>query len=224
MKNHSLRQRAGGNRRPPLQAGLGPWAQKAGPSWGNTQGTAGTHTSVVYNWYFLEGLASMPLPSLQCPWLKGASHTRPGSYLESEKTNKPNGRTRNGVAASVEAGFTSLALAQIPSHSEAGRCMPCLARGPRGRSGLLRGRGDTHGKLVLGVHRAPAHRPGVVEPLHVVGFIKAARQEEAEAPSCTPAADAEPALSLPSAAPDSKLRPGGVLAATLKTRLSWQGE
>lgn len=47
---------------------------------------------------------------------------------------------------------------------------------------LLRGRGGTHGKLVLRVDGPPAHRPRVVEPLHVVGFIKAARQEEAEAP------------------------------------------
>lgn len=35
----------------------------------------------------------------------------------------------------------------------------------------------THGKLVLGVDGPPAHRPRVVEPLHVVGFIKAARQK-----------------------------------------------
>lgn len=47
---------------------------------------------------------------------------------------------------------------------------------------LLRGRGGTHGKLVLRVDGPPAHWPRVVEPLHVVGFIKAARQEDAEAP------------------------------------------
>lgn len=35
----------------------------------------------------------------------------------------------------------------------------------------------THGKLVLRVDGPPAHRPRVVEPLHVVGFIKAARQK-----------------------------------------------
>lgn len=53
---------------------------------------------------------------------------------------------------------------------------------PRGMVKAAEQEGDTHGKLVLGVDSPPAHRPRVVEPLHVVGFVKAARQEEAEAP------------------------------------------
>lgn len=72
-----------------------------------------------------------------------------------------------------------------------------LGKGGQGMVRAVRGRAGTHGKLVLGVDCPPAHRPGVVEPLHVVGFVKAARQEEAEAPGSTLAADAEPAWSCP---------------------------
>lgn len=45
---------------------------------------------------------------------------------------------------------------------------------------------DTHGKLILRVDSPFAHRPGVVELLHVVRFIKAARQEEAETSGSMP--------------------------------------
>lgn len=43
---------------------------------------------------------------------------------------------------------------------------------------VVQGREDTHGKLVLRVFGPLAHRTGVVELLHVVGFVKAARHEE----------------------------------------------
>lgn len=47
---------------------------------------------------------------------------------------------------------------------------------------MIKSREDTHGKLILRVYGSPAHGPGVVEPLYVVGFVEAERQEEAEAP------------------------------------------
>ena len=51
---------------------------------------------------------------------------------------------------------------------------------------MIKGREDTHSKLILWVYGPPAHGPGVVEPLHVVGFVEAERQEEAEAPGSHP--------------------------------------
>lgn len=47
-------------------------------------------------------------------------------------------------------------------------------------------RGYTHSKFILGVHSTPAHRPGVMKLMHVVGFVKAERQEIAEAPGTRP--------------------------------------
>jgi hypothetical protein len=70
---------------------------------------------------------------------------------------------------SVDVSFIFLSLNGVP---HPGSCLLDIARV----------RGDTHSKLVLRVYGAPAHRPGVVEPLHVVGFVKAERQEGAEIP------------------------------------------
>lgn len=39
---------------------------------------------------------------------------------------------------------------------------------------------NTHSKLILRVHSSLAHGPGIVESLHVVGFVKAERKEQAE--------------------------------------------
>lgn len=75
-----------------------------------------------------------------------------------------------------------MGLGQRPSHYDAAGACSGWYRGPGERSRLLQGRGDTYGKLVLRIDGPPAHWPGVVELLHVVGFVKAARQEEAEAP------------------------------------------
>lgn len=47
-------------------------------------------------------------------------------------------------------------------------------------------RGYTHSKFILGVHSTPAHRPGVMKLMHVVGFVKAERQEIIEAPGTRP--------------------------------------
>ena len=97
------------------------------------------------------------------------------------------------------------------------RSMLWLVQRPREWSRLLQGRGDTYGKLILRIDGPLAHWPGVVELLHVVGFVKAARQEEAEAPESETWPD--PALSREASAVNS--RSGRALAVAFKTRLSF---
>lgn len=65
----------------------------------------------------------------------------------------------------------------MPSHPDTGRYLLWLGKVARGFSMIKAAKsgGDTHSKLILRVNSPFAHRPGVVELLYVVGFIKAAR-------------------------------------------------
>lgn len=157
-----------------------------------------------------------------------ARHTSHEAQVMSGKwkgsRNKPDGGDQEWVSPHHwMLAVLPLALDQVPSGPEVGR-VPSGEGGPGEWSGLLRAWGGTHGKLILGIDRPLAHRPGVVEPLHVVGFIKAARQEEAEAPSSTPGCGHRTGPELARAAVTAGCRPDGVLAVTRKARLSSKGD
>lgn len=106
--------------------------------------------------------ATLSLPEMhKCPWLSRSSGRKPPYILQTSKVRRPSR-------------YVTLSVMSLPGSGSC--CPPSVV----GRGVKIAEEGYTHSKLVFWVYRAPAHRPGVVERLHIIGLVKAERQKGVE--------------------------------------------